>query len=162
MPQPWQPGERWADGSVTIVNGHILLTPVDQEKLHCIDLLTGQPKWAIDRDGMSYLGAVDEETIALVGATHCRGVNLKDGKQAWETPMTFGVPSGRGYASEGKLFVPTADDKVVSLNIQTGELLETVDTAYSLGNLICHEGYVVSHNVDVVACLLYTSDAADE
>ncbi|MEC7447448.1 MAG: PQQ-binding-like beta-propeller repeat protein [Planctomycetota bacterium] len=151
MPQPWQPGERWADGSVTIVNGHILLTPVDQEKLHCIDLLTGQPKWAIDRDGMSYLGAVDEETIALVGATHCRGVNLKDGKQAWETPMTFGGPSGRGYASEGKLFVPTADDKVVSLNIQTGELLETVDTAYSLGNLICHEGYVVSHNVDVVA-----------
>ena len=152
VPQPWQPGERWADGSVTITkNGRILLTPVDQEKLHCIDLLTGTPLWSIDRNGMSYLGAVENGVIALVGAEYSRGVSLDKGEQVWETKMEYGTPSGRGYTSEGKLFVPTSEDKVVSLDIKTGEWLESVDTAYSLGNLICHEGYVVSHNVDVVA-----------
>jgi outer membrane protein assembly factor BamB len=152
LPQPWQPGERWADGSVTITkNGRILLTPVDQEKLHCVDLLTGTPLWSIDRDGMSYLGAVEDGMIALVGAQHCRGISLEKGEQVWETEMEYGVPSGRGYSSGGKLFVPTSEDKVVSLDIKTGAWLESVDTAYSLGNLICHEGYVVSHNVDVVA-----------
>jgi len=70
------PPDRFTDASVTIVEGRVLLTPPDADALHCLDLLTGQPQWKLERDDDLYVGCVHEGKAVLVGRSGLRAVSL--------------------------------------------------------------------------------------
>ncbi len=40
------PVPRWLDGTATIVNGRVLLTPAEADALYCLNLADGKPVWA--------------------------------------------------------------------------------------------------------------------
>ncbi len=37
--------QRWADASATVVGGRVLVTPIESQELHCLDLVDGRRRW---------------------------------------------------------------------------------------------------------------------
>lgn len=149
---PWRPGDRWSDASVMIVDGLAILNPLELEKLIALDLATGMPRWSIDRGDLCYVAGAHGQRIVVVGRSSVRAVDPLSGETAWECSLAeFGPPSGRGYVASAKLYLPTTRRKVLSIDLDSGNAIDAVDTEYVLGNLIGHRGMVLSHDVDWVA-----------
>ncbi|MEE2684943.1 MAG: PQQ-binding-like beta-propeller repeat protein [Planctomycetota bacterium] len=136
----------WADNSVTISNGRVLLTPADAERLYCLDLFTGQVSWTQSRNDGWYVAGVDSGILYLVGHRGVRALRLADGSPVWERPHSpfppGSTPSGRGYLAEERLFVPLSIGEVVAFDTVDGRLASrsrSGDTR-APGNLVrCHD-----------------------
>ncbi|HHK41689.1 MAG TPA: tetratricopeptide repeat protein, partial [Planctomycetaceae bacterium] len=155
-PTPFPPmGERWADGTVTLAQGTVLLTPVESNQLHCLDLLTGKPRWEpIDRDGMLFIGGVHQGVVFLVGTDRCRGISLETGEPAWEADLELGAarPSGRGFLTGRYYYLPTTSSELLQIDVLEGKVVQSVKTDLVLGNLISYRDQIISLNVDWLAC----------
>ncbi len=147
-------GAGWADGSVTIKDGRVLLTPLEADALICLDLLTGKPAWkAIPRGDSVYVAGVEQGVIVLVGKQQVRGVRLSDGTMAWEDALAIpggAMPSGRGFISGGDYFLPTTADQIVRFRMVDGSIVEVADSEYPLGNLICYRDKILSQTPDAL------------
>ncbi len=150
-----QPGERWADATATLVQGAVLLTPVESKQLHCLDLLTGKPRWEpIDRDGMLFVGGVHKGVVLLVGTDRCRGISLETGEPAWESDLELGAahPSGRGFLTGRYYYLPTTSSELLKIDVLEGRVVQSVKTDLVLGNLISYRNQIISLNVDWLSC----------
>ena len=74
---------------------------------------------------------------------------LSDGKPAWDakTIPADGMPSGRGFVRGSEYYLPTTAEQVLRVNVQSGELSEPIKTRGVPGNLVWHEGAVISQSV---------------
>jgi len=73
---------RWADASVTVADGRVLVTPADSDALHCLSLVDGKLLWTCDRRGERhedlYLACVHQDKAVLVGRHEMRAVSLSE------------------------------------------------------------------------------------
>ena len=146
-------GKRWADSSLTIADGRILLTPVESDDLHCLDLLTGKPVWQTTaRDKRLYVAAVHEGSAIFVGPDKVTAVGLQDGQPTWEKPVNLGIamPSGRGFLSDGFYYLPTTASQLLQINLADGTVDASIPTGKVLGNLVSHQNSVLSLNFDAL------------
>ncbi|MCC6493396.1 MAG: PQQ-binding-like beta-propeller repeat protein [Pirellulales bacterium] len=148
---------RWFDGAATIVGDRLLLTPPDSHELHAIDLRTGKLLWKHKRGDFNRLAAVDQDRILLTGNRTALALSLSDGKPAWaaELQLSPGVmPSGTGFLSEGKYYLPLTSSEVIAVDMSDGTIASrTVSRdGLALGNLICHRGAVISQNGVFLNC----------
>lgn len=149
-----QPGEHWADASVTIAEGCVLITPIESNQLYCLDLLTGEPRWAPQQRGdAAYVASVHDGKLILAGKSRIQALSLKDGTAAWPSPVDLAgaTPSGRGFLSGDHYFLPTGNAQLLKIDISRGEIAEAISTERVLGNLLCYRDAVVSQNVDVLS-----------
>ena len=154
-------GDRWVDSSVTVAGGAVLLTPVESNKLYCLDLLTGEPKWPpLHRTGdlaaMQYLAGVHDQNAILVGKHKIVAVALADGKLAWQAPIELDeqrgeMPSGRGFQSGRYYYLPTTTAQLLKLDLEKGEVVSREKTEAVLGNLICYKDEMISQGPDRLA-----------
>lgn len=159
--EPRKPGDGWTDASVMIVDGHVLLTPLESNHLICLDLLTGQPKWPpqqreSDLDSGLYVACAHDGQFVVVSKASVRALRVADGKLAWEEPIlldkTAGeLPSGRGFRSGDFYYLPTTARRLLKIDLTTGRIADEVETPFALGNLICYRDQIVSQGVDQVA-----------
>ena len=145
------PGKRWADSMARIADGCVVVTPVESDKLHCLDLVTGEEKWRPKprRNGI-YVAGINQGTIIVVERNVVQGVSLADGKRVWRTqldPVSDQV-AGRGYIADDALFLPTTRPEIVRIDLTEGSIVESVPMKDALGNLICHGNYVISQGTD--------------
>jgi len=155
------PGESWADASVTIVDGSVVLTPVESDELICLDLLTGRPKWEpLNRESdlgeAIYVACAYDGKLVLVGKNEVSAIELKDGNSAWPDDIVFNdrtgeMPSGRGFRSGHHYFLPTTSSQLLKIDLTTGKIVDRADTGTPLGNLVCYGDHVISQGVDRVA-----------
>ena len=146
-------GKRWADSSLTIADGRILLTPVESDDLHCLDLLTGMPVWqSTPRDKRLYVAAVHDGSAIFVGPHHVTSIALEDGQATWEKPLNLGtvMPSGRGFMSDGFYYLPTTGSELLQINLTDGTVSASIPTDKVLGNLVSHQDSVLSLNFDAL------------
>ena len=144
-PQLGLPGKRWADSTATVASGRVLVTPIDSQSLHCLDLLTGELLWEVDRDDGLFVACVYQGVAVVVGKSSVRGLRLDDGKPAWdeiELP-DGGMPTGWGFIRDDIYYFPTTQRDVVEVNVLQGSL-DAVRGDKPMGNLICHRGQVIS------------------
>ena len=161
--------EHWADATVTIAQGSVLVTPLESNQLHCLSLLDGKTRWPPQNrgDGL-YVAGVHQGKVLVVGKNNLlTAFNLADGKQEWRTTAigpaavntqskgtvesTVAVmPSGRGYLSGDDYFLPLTSAEVVRIDLTTGKIAERAKSRRDTipGNLICYHGEVVSQGVD--------------
>jgi len=139
-------GERWIDSSVTISDGHVILTPPESKSLHCLDLLTGQTMWPpIDRGNMLYVGCVHKQKLVMIGKDEVRAINLKDGKPAMASISLEGeMPTGRGYYSDKYYYLPVTDSQLLKIDLDEGKIVSRAKTEIQLGNLICYRDEMIS------------------
>jgi outer membrane protein assembly factor BamB len=160
------PMPRWLDGTATIVNGRVLLTPAEADSLYCLNLADGKPAWAPQPRGEHYyIASVHKGVIALVGRNSIDAVNLEDGGKAWGG-RTINMPAGAGVCGHGcyaggQYFLPLSSGEVMTVDLEAGKVLATAKPRCSAvpGNLVCYRGRVVSQGFDGLE-LYYQVDAA--
>ena len=144
-----QVGERWADATVTIVDGRVLVTPVESDQLHCLDLLTGKPTWEPQPRGeLLFTGCVAAGKAIMVGADRVQAIALQDGSVVWMKGLPSGLPSGRGIHTGGAYFLPTTTGHLLKFNLSSGEIDADIETDLPLGNLVAYNDQIISQNVD--------------
>src|SRR4029079_3674020 len=90
----------WLDATATIADGCVILPPPESQQLHCLDLLSGKPRWSpIRRDDMLLVACIHDGKIILLGKNRVKAITLSDGKPAWtsEIKLDGETTVGRGY-----------------------------------------------------------------
>ncbi len=147
-------GSRWNDATVTISDGHVVITPVESNEMYCLDLLTGKPVWekGKTRDNLLHVACMHGGNVVMAGKNEVTALRLQDGEQAWSIPLGNDVrPSGRGFFSDGHYYLPTTSSKILKIDVSEGSIISDVETDFVLGNLICYKGEVISHGPDWLA-----------
>jgi hypothetical protein len=100
--------DHWADGSITIVDGRVLVTPPETDEIYCLNLFDGRELWKQSRGSNLYVACVHDGKAIVVGHKSVSALNLADGTKAWpDLPLPDGVmPSGRGFYSGSDYFLP--------------------------------------------------------
>ncbi len=147
---------RWLDGSVSIADGRVLATPVESESLYCLSLFDGALLWKCPRAGDLYVACLDREKVVLVGRRAVRALRLADGNPAWdgraiELPEN-NTPSGRGFLAGDRYFLPLNSAEVVGIDLKKGKIVQVAKSRKGdiPGNLICHQGKVISQALESV------------
>jgi outer membrane protein assembly factor BamB len=150
-------GDRWVDATATIADGRVVVTPVESDQLHCLDLLTGRPLWEPQpRNGLLYTACVVDGTVVLVGADRLQGVHAATGETVWTTLLPQGLPAGRGLRSGEAYYLPSTAGQLWKFDIRSGALATTIETDLPLGNLVAHRDQIISQNVDWLAAYYQT------
>jgi outer membrane protein assembly factor BamB len=148
----------WTDGTATIADGRVLISPRESKQWHCLDLRTGRMLWRRDRDAMKEIACIDDGLVLLADSTGLSAVKLNDGTPAWEdrkAPIPRDAsPSGMGFLSGGRYFLPLTSGEVIAVNLADGKIVDRVSSrdGSKLGNLICHRGTVISQNGMFLDC----------
>lgn len=158
------PTAHWLDSSVTIADGCVLLTPVESQELHCLDLLTGKARWTapaatLPRENLLYVACVHEHRAILVGKNEVKAISLADGQTAWSLALdqSGDLPSGRGYYSGRFYFLPTVGKELLKIDLASGKIAIRAKTEIPLGNLVCYQDELISQSSELVASF-YLSD----
>ena len=153
--------DAWRDSQVVIANGMVFLTPVLSREMTCLDLDDGLGVW-FEEDGFMpekvfrgtslYMAGINRNQIICVGTRNIRAIDSFTGREAWVLELGIDdLPSGRGYMGDDSLYLPTANRKILRIDLVKGEIAESVSTGRVLGNLSRVKGDVVSHGLDHVA-----------
>jgi outer membrane protein assembly factor BamB len=147
---------RWLDGTVAIVDGRVLATPVESDWLYCLSLIDGKELWKSARQDDLYVACSDRDKVVLVGRRAVRAMRLADGKPAWNgrtVALPSGAtPSGRGFLAADRYFLPLSNSEVASVDLAAGKIVETAISRKGIvpGNLVCYRGKVVSQGLEGV------------
>ncbi len=158
--RPMYPGterranEHWSDGSVTISDGRVIITPVETEQIYCLSLVDGKELWKEGRNSALYVGCIHNHNVILIGRNLVAALKLADGESAWdaiELPPGS-LPSGRGFQSGDYYYLPLTTAEVAKINLREGRIEARARSRSGQipGNLICYRGNVLSQGVDYV------------
>jgi outer membrane protein assembly factor BamB len=146
----------WLDDGVSICEGRVLTTPLDSDSLFCLSLLNGELLWKCPRKDDLYVACADRGKVVLVGRRAVRAVRLADGKPAWggrEIALPPSAsPSGRGFASGNRYFLPLSSAEVVGIDLAAGKIVQTSKSRKGIvpGNLVCFKGNIISQGLEGV------------
>lgn len=151
--RPREEADRWMDSSAIIAGGRVLVTPIESNEIHCLNLLDGQVLWKKPRGDNLYVGGVHDQKVIVVGRSGVMALRLEDGEPAWSAPVEYpsgGAPSGRGFLADGRYYLPLASAEVIAIDLDQGALVERSRSRkpYVPGNLVCHRGMILSQNVE--------------
>ena len=155
QPNP-DPAGRWLDSSVVLADSHVLVTPVDSNELHCLNLVDGTLLWKRDREDDCYLACVHDGKAVLVGPDRIRALDLGDGSPAWDGRQVDlppgSHPSGTGLFSGNSYYVPLSSAQVISVDLETGrqESMFTSRHHDVPGNLVAYRDKIISQRADGV------------
>ncbi len=139
----------WRDGNPLIVDGRILITPIDTDELQCLDLNTGKEVWKAPRDQGLFLAGADAQRVVVVETDRLRGLRLTDGTPVWSDPASFPAPTGRGVWLEDRYLLPLSSGEIATLDLNTGHILarSKLPGGKVAGNLAAGQGALISVSV---------------
>lgn len=154
--QRLSPNDTWADACAVVSGQSVVITPPGSQQMHCLNLVDGTHQWSLDRGDLLFLACVDCDLAIVVGPRQLTAIELKTGKVAagWPLPLPQGsLPSGRGYASDGKYYLPlnvNGKGEVVAIQFDPPAIVHRSKWSDGTvpGNLISHQGKVLSQSVD--------------
>ena len=165
-------GDRWVDSMVTIADGRVLLTPVESDQIFCLNLIDGEVKWKFDRETNLYVACVDAGHVVLVGHSQVAAYSLTEmdpktnkPKVAWSFDLPAGsMPSGRGFYSGHRYFLPLSSAEVAEVDLTAGAIASRAKSRVGAvpGNLICHHGEIISQAPDAVEVFYQLDVLKDE
>ena len=146
-------GQRWTDATATIIDGRVVVSPIESDAVYCLDLLSGELQWKQDRNDFLYVACVDQGNVVLVGKTKVQGIRLDTGKPAWSKPLALEdrMPAGRGFLSDGHYYLPATHNQLLKIKVVDGQVASEVQTSQPLGNLICYNDQIISQGIDWLA-----------
>jgi len=159
------PTNHAVDAGICVADGRVLVTPIDSDSLHCLNLIDGELLWKHKRQDDIYVACVYQGKAILAGRHQVQAIRLADGKPDWDgrvVPFPEGaMPSGRGFFTGDRYFVPLDSAEVAAIDLSQGKMVHLSKSrkGFVPGNLICHDGRVISQGYDGVD-VFYQLDAA--
>jgi outer membrane protein assembly factor BamB len=176
----------WIDGTAMIIDGKVVLTPIEADALYCLNLTDGKLLWGPlprkgDASGQTssdqsshvpeerlYVACAHQGKLIVVGQRQVEAFHLSDGKPAWDSGALKlpddAVVSGRGYYSHGHYFLPLSSAAVADIDLDSGKIVSTVKSQKGSvpGNLICHRGMVLSQGIEGLEEFYQIDNARDK
>ncbi|MGB7347858.1 MAG: PQQ-binding-like beta-propeller repeat protein [Pirellulaceae bacterium] len=148
--------QRWHNGAAIAVDNSLYLTPTESDTLMCVDLATGEKRFADrKRNDLRYLAGVRDGQIILVGSRHVLALDALTGAELWQTDdamfSTGQLIVGRGVFGVDDYLLPTSTDELVRISLKDGSVLQRRSTRYPLGNLVAVDGEVISQSTTSLA-----------
>jgi outer membrane protein assembly factor BamB len=149
---------QWIEGPAILAGGRVLLAPPESNFLHCLDLVTGKLLWSRERGDGMFVAGVDGDQVLIVGLNGLTALHLGSGEPMWAQQTASlsnnAMPSGRGFYSENKYFLPLTNAEVVGVDLANGKIVERTRSRSGtvLGNLISHQGVILSQNGKFLDC----------
>jgi outer membrane protein assembly factor BamB/DNA-binding SARP family transcriptional activator len=156
---------RAVDASVCIADGRVLVTPIDSDSLHCLNLIDGELRWKYKRQDDMYTACVHQGKVVLAGRHQVQAIRLADGNPGWEGRVISlperVMPSGRGFMSGDRYFLPLDSAEVATIDLAEGKIIHLSKSrkGFVPGNLICYKGRVISQGYEGVD-VFYQLDTA--
>ncbi|MCA9216866.1 MAG: PQQ-binding-like beta-propeller repeat protein [Planctomycetales bacterium] len=150
------PSGNWLDSTAVIFDGKVLLTPIESDELHCLNLADGSSEWARSLQRTSdklFVACVYSDVIAIVGKHDVYGVDLKDGQQRWKTSLAEAgspfkdMPSGYGFRADKHYFLPTME-RLLKIDLTNGDIVDAIKCDETLGNIVPYKDHIVSLGLD--------------
>jgi len=145
-------GIGWRDACPVLAFGRALLTPVESDALHCLDLRTGMVRWTVPRGDAMYVAGVVDDRAIVVGSHSVDSLSLDNGASAWPRPLAFGpaTVSGRGVLTPRRLHLPLDVPEVIEIDLESGGIAGRSPARGGVvpGNLVAYRGEIVSQGVD--------------
>ncbi len=148
----------WAPGKLVLEDELAVFASQESGNLYAFELETGLPVDDFGRSGLPAasfmdLACVYHRNAVLVGKSQVEAFSLNDRTSQWSVPIdAYGAPSGRGYRDGKFLYLPTLDQFVVKIDLDSGKLVDAVETGQTLGNLLPFRGRVLAHSPAVISC----------
>lgn len=143
-----QSGPEWLENAPIIHAGTVIIAPPDSPWLYGLDLLNGSPLWdPIKRDDHQFVGCVSDDRIVLVGNSKVTARRISDSKVLWETKLAT-APSGRGVNTGSLFLLPTISSELLTIDLESGDILSNSKTEYMLGNLVSFQDHIISHGAN--------------
>jgi outer membrane protein assembly factor BamB len=127
--------------------GRLYVAPADDDRLLCLDPLTGETLWERERTYPTHLLGVGKGHLIFTTLTELRAVSAADGGDSWRLPDGGGklAPMGRGFLLGDVVVWPTANGVFVRQQ-------EDGDPVYSpvildrvpAGNLVYSDGVLAT------------------
>lgn len=135
----------WVDSLPRIADESVVVPSTGSDSVHCIDLRTGELRWAARHPRGRYV-ATTQDIVVCIGSGGANAFRLKDGTPAWEKPIEFGQPTGRGLLHGNSMSVPLRGGRVLTFDVSTGKVLCRVQSGVDLGNLVAAGDLIVSQS----------------
>jgi outer membrane protein assembly factor BamB len=119
-----------------VVDGNVVMaTEAVGQRIHGFDLLSGEPRWQVKRDGDAFLAGSRTGRLIAVGPGRVRAISTASGQEIWTRSIP--QPSGRGTWIDEFYLLPTSDGRVVVIDTRQGEIVLQMPTRdrLPLGNL---------------------------
>ncbi len=144
--------KHWANASLMIAKGKVILAPMESSYLHCLDLKTGKAIWKQPRGNKMFVAGVHQNNLIIVWATGVSALKIENGFPAWKRTIPFSkkvFPAGRGVLSPSHLYLPLTDSTISQINVSTGTVVKKLASSRGkmLGNLTWHRGLFISQGV---------------
>ncbi len=151
-----QLSQRWMT-SVAIGHGtSIALTPVESDRMIVADAVTGIDRFRPQPRGKNlYLAGIRNNQYVIVRADRVMAFDLQTGGEIWSTAGDLMSPgqrvSGRGVFGASSYFLPTSNDELIEIGLESGRVLARRQTRYPLGNLVVIDGELISQATATLA-----------
>ena len=142
----------WRDACPVVAAGRVLLTPLESDTLHCVDLRTGFARWTAPRQEGLYVAGVVDGRAVVVGSGGVASLSMEDGTAAWQKPVASApaAVSGRGILTPRRLLLPLDTPEVVEIDLADGRITGRSPARGGTipGNLVAYRGEVISQGID--------------
>lgn len=141
---------RWLDGTPIVLDGCVLITPVESDRLFGFDLLTGEPLWApLPRKDFRYLAGARDGQFLLVANDRVEAFDLRTGQPRWNVPCQLEnteSAAGTGAFGDHVYLLPTTANAVVEIDLDKGVIARRRNLQFSPGNLLVFNGNLISQD----------------
>lgn len=161
--RPRDETDRWMDSAPTISGGRVIVTPVESNEIHCVNLIDGRLLWKRPRGAGLYVAGVRDDQVLVVGRDGMQALRLADGEAAWPAVVQYpagSTPSGRGFLSEDRYYLPLSGGEVLAIDVAAGKIIDRSRSRAGNvpGNLIAYRGRIISQTAEALE-VYYELDA---
>jgi outer membrane protein assembly factor BamB len=142
--------EAWLDARTIISGAQIFVTPIDDQRLLCLDAATGKILWESPRDQSLFLAGADDQSVVLVGRSEIRALRPTNGETLWTTAIP--PASGRGAWIGRRYVLPLSTAELITINLDDGQILarSSLPSSKPAGNLVSAPGLLLTESVDAL------------
>ena len=139
-----------------------------EPRLMALDLLTGRSllrggKKSESAKNVLYVAGIHDASMLLVEQDYLVRVEIKSGKKIWRKKITeLGKTTGRGYLTERSFYLPTDENLIVQFDLANGKIVDAILADQPFGNMVVHQGILISQTETFVACHQLDSSAQSE
>lgn len=129
---------RWLDSLAMISGNRVILTPLDADKLLCLDLHDGTLIWEQPRNDSLFIGGIRDDSLIVVGSSSVEQLSLETGHSIKTPTVPIPRPAGRGLLDGDVYYLPLRTGEIVAIDLPANRITSHVKLlpAAPPGNLV--------------------------
>jgi PQQ-like domain len=125
----------WRESLVRLDDRRCFFISPRSAAIHALSVDSGKPLWSQTVDKGLFLAPIVEGRLLTISQYRATAVDTATGAVLWSSAI--GLPSGRGFAANGRYYLPQADGGLATINLQTGHVeFPIAPPKDPLGNLL--------------------------